>query len=305
MTAQDRGWGSGWPYCQNSRIVGMSIHGVEFPGGVRDDVKPVLKWVADEFHRRVEFLHRGWCWGFSCRAIGDTRIPSNHSWGLAIDINAPNHPQGVRGTFSKNQEKMCRKIARSAGCRWGGDYSTTVDEMHFEFMGTPSEARDLKNKLHITETTETIGELMLNRHDSGQSVKQWQQALKAWNKNALPKSGADGEYGQETADWTVEFQHAHGLPGGMVTPVEWYVMALVLYTASDVARPDIQGNMMQQLNWIRENTSKLRQDAKSGGFLNLNETEIAEALAPKLKVNKTIVENALREYFRSIFNSGD
>jgi hypothetical protein len=29
------------------------------------------------------------------------------------------------------------------GFRWGGDYSSTKDWMHFEFMGTPADVREL------------------------------------------------------------------------------------------------------------------------------------------------------------------
>lgn len=262
MTAQDKGWGPGWPNCQRSRIVDLFVHGVDFPGGVREEAKPVLIWVADQFHRRIEYLHEGWCWGFSCRAIGGTRVPSNHSWGLAIDINAPNHPQGVRHTFDNGQRNWCRKIARAAGCRWGGDYSTTVDEMHFEFMGTPSEARHLANKLDLTQTIETVGETMLNRHDSGQAVKQWQQALMAWDKNALSKGGADGDYGDETVNWTAKFQEQNRLPVGMVTPIEWTVMALELYKKDDPATAPVNsgGKASDDDRNIMEFVRKIRAD---------------------------------------------
>lgn len=57
------------------------------------------------------------------------------------DLNATLHPRGVRGTFkTRRQLSAIRRILAStfdakAGrnvVRWGGDYKTTVDEMHFE-----------------------------------------------------------------------------------------------------------------------------------------------------------------------------
>jgi hypothetical protein len=127
-------------------MVDLEIVGVGFPGGVHREVAPLMRamllrsiqagWVA---------LHDGWCWGYANRPIktsngGFTETPSNHSWGLAIDVNAPENPFG--GTSHKIPEAM-GDFWEAAGFRWGGHYSSTKDWMHFEFMGTPEDARPL------------------------------------------------------------------------------------------------------------------------------------------------------------------
>ena len=53
---------------------------------------------------------------------------------------------------------------------------------------------------------------MLKQGSKGAAVKQFQQALQAWEPAALPKHGADGDYGTETVDWVGKYQEALGLP---------------------------------------------------------------------------------------------
>jgi hypothetical protein len=42
----------------------------------------------------------------------------------------------------------------------------------------------------------------------GVAVRRFQQALRRWNPQALPRFGADGHYGGETVDWVSRFQTA-------------------------------------------------------------------------------------------------
>lgn len=140
MSAADRGWGPGWPDCQRDKIVDLTVGTVQFPGGVRREVKQIFADFLLEFHMTVEKLVPGWCWGFECRAIRDSDRPSNHSWGLAVDINAPRHPMGKEGTFSSQQAQRIRVLCDRYGMRWGGDYSGRKDEMHVEYMGTRQQA---------------------------------------------------------------------------------------------------------------------------------------------------------------------
>lgn len=146
MGAEDRGWG--WPASQRRNIVGLSVAGVDFPGGVNEVAAPVMASLARQLHEHVEAARDGWCWGYAYRRIrGSSTRWSNHAWGLAIDFNAPRHPMGLRGTFSADEARRCRVIAHRHGCRWGGDYTGRPDEMHFEFMGTPDAARRLARDL--------------------------------------------------------------------------------------------------------------------------------------------------------------
>lgn len=55
--------------------------------------------------------------------------------------------------------------------------------------------------------------------DRGQAVKNWQQDLLKWDSLALPRFGADGDFGDETDFWTLKFQKSVGLKvDGLVGP---------------------------------------------------------------------------------------
>lgn len=125
---------NGWS--ANDRSV---IGSYALPGGRialrAGDVSVVLLWVANRFHKRVERLEWPGNWGYAERNIrGSSTTLSNHASGTAIDLNAPRHPLGVRGTFSASQVRAIHDIVASTGgaVRWGGDYRGRVDEMHFE-----------------------------------------------------------------------------------------------------------------------------------------------------------------------------
>jgi hypothetical protein len=75
-------------------------------------------------------------WGFACRAIANTRRASNHSWGLAIDINAPSNPYSI--TFHTNIPPQVVNDWEVCGWYWGGRYTVKKDTMHFEYIGNPT-----------------------------------------------------------------------------------------------------------------------------------------------------------------------
>lgn len=47
--------------------------------------------------------------------------------------------------------------------------------------------------------------------DVGEAVKKFQQGLIGWNSNALPRFGADGDFGDETEEWVKNFQDSQDL----------------------------------------------------------------------------------------------
>jgi hypothetical protein len=107
------------------------------------DVATVLLEVARRFHGEVESIEGGVRddWGWAYRPIrGQESGFSNHASGTAIDLNATKHPRGVKGTFSAAKKRTVRGIlaatrdARTGRqvVRWGEEYTTTVDGMHFE-----------------------------------------------------------------------------------------------------------------------------------------------------------------------------
>jgi hypothetical protein len=136
-------WGSGWPSCQSDKAVPLAVRlnsggTVDFPGGVRREALELFSLLLGEADRRGYKLVDGWCWGGACRPIktpsgvlGTT--PSNHSWFLAIDVNAPENAFG--GSTHTIPDWMV-ELFRQYGFGWGGDWSGTKDWMHFEYLGS-------------------------------------------------------------------------------------------------------------------------------------------------------------------------
>lgn len=153
MSAQDRGWGPGWPNCQRSRIVTIvRADGLRLP--VRAELVDLTTLLLDLTELSGYDVLPGQTWGFACRAISGTSVPSNHSWGLADDLNAPSNPyasaawhaRNARGTRPFGLAIVCDipqavvEMWEAHGYRWGGRYRTKPDPMHFEFMGSPADA---------------------------------------------------------------------------------------------------------------------------------------------------------------------
>lgn len=160
-------WGSGWPNCDTSSIVTVVTDGgIKLP--VRKAIGPlVVGLVRDLEKARGKKFTVGWCWGFACRSISGSSTPSNHSWGLAVDLDAPQNPMmsaathnaahPLRKTFKggkvlrSTMPDNASEIAARWGFRWGGDYTTTPDPMHFEFMGSRDEAKDRVKSLNVED----------------------------------------------------------------------------------------------------------------------------------------------------------
>lgn len=82
----------------------------------------------------------------NCRAIAGTNQPSNHSWGTAVDINAPVNPR--KRPLTTNIPRSVREMWKAHGFRWGGDFQNSVpDAMHFEFTGSVADARAITARL--------------------------------------------------------------------------------------------------------------------------------------------------------------
>jgi hypothetical protein len=54
-------------------------------------------------------------------------------------------------------------------------------------------------------------EMVLAQGMENAAVKRFQECLLAWNPDALPKHGADGDFGAETVEWVGQFQTSFGL----------------------------------------------------------------------------------------------
>jgi hypothetical protein len=150
---------NGWPASPALVVVPISAGGVRVT--VAPACAPLLEHVMQRFHATVEPLVDGWCWGFAYRTVIASSSVSNHSSGTAVDLNAPRHPLGAVGTFTASQVAAIRVLlAECSGLvRWGGDYTTRKDEMHFEVVGTAAQVAAWRPPGTATQPTEGDGDM--------------------------------------------------------------------------------------------------------------------------------------------------
>lgn len=137
-----RGWGKGWPTDRSAdmRTVRAARSGAKFT--VHKDIAPIVKYLIDEVERRGYLIDHGPAdvdddWSYANRPIRGRNTPSNHSWGLAIDINAQDFPLGSR----KRLPQWIVDLFKNMHFEYGGDWSGRKDPMHFEFAGSRSQAQ--------------------------------------------------------------------------------------------------------------------------------------------------------------------
>lgn len=148
-----KGWGPGWPSCQEDKIVPDDV----FAGGVHRRIKKLVDLLEDEIKRRGYHFQDPGCWGFACRGTkggsGDT--PSFHSWGLALDFNAPQNPMNFddpgaafRASDIAQHNRWLVGFMKRYGFFWLGGTATSPigDPMHFSFCGTPADADRMTKK---------------------------------------------------------------------------------------------------------------------------------------------------------------
>lgn len=229
-------WGSGWPACQFGKInrafsVRTRWGTVTFPGGVHVEIQELLERLVKETANRgyrfgTEENPSHGCWGFACRAIAGTSTPSNHSWGLAVDINAPSNPRGKK--LKTNMPSWMPDLWNAYGFRWGGDYVKDPDAMHYEFMGSRHDAVLMTQQARARR----LGEIrttpprnlkpdfpgVIKSGSKGEAVKVWQRRF---NKNGYGLV-VDGVAGNATNHVIRHFQRKKNLTvDGVAGPKTW------------------------------------------------------------------------------------
>lgn len=97
-------------------------------------------------------------WGYCYRPVRgyedewkhshDPRYLSNHSWGLAVDINSATNPLSTNGKTVTDMPKNIVAIARQWGLDWGGAYKgRRRDAMHFEWTASRDAAKTRTREL--------------------------------------------------------------------------------------------------------------------------------------------------------------
>ncbi len=128
------------------------------PGVRAGDVATVLFYVASQLHLRVEsgdLYTTGDEWGYSYRQNRNANNLSCHASGTAFDWNATRHPNGKRGTFTKQQVATIRVILGQVAnvVTWGGDFIGTPDEMHFEISGSAAQVAAVAARIRANSAT--------------------------------------------------------------------------------------------------------------------------------------------------------
>lgn len=197
---------NGWPASRDPSSISVkpfTVAGRSFPGGVKaGSVATVLRYVASQYHLRVESLYYGSTdkddWGYSYRRIGGSSVLSNHSSGTAIDVNATTNAQGSGFSHTYAQVKVIRAILREVGgvVVWGGDFRHS-DPMHFEIKGSGAAVKAVAARL--VSPPWYRHELYVNGSDPakwfrGEDVKVVQRRL------GFTGTAVDGVYGPVTRD---------------------------------------------------------------------------------------------------------
>jgi len=146
---------NGYPASKDPAEIGIKSYSVD--GTARrlrcaESVGPLLAAFAAEFHKLIEPIDEGTFddWAYAYRMVrGDPTRLSCHSSGTAIDLNATKHPLGKYDTFAAEKVPMIRALAKKYGLKWGGDFKTRPDDMHFEISIGPAKAAELITKLGL------------------------------------------------------------------------------------------------------------------------------------------------------------
>lgn len=228
--AQDRGWGPGWPHCQDDKQVRVTGGGVSV--NCRREIAPLVKKALDDTVATGYHLNQAETGAFCCRPIGGTNTASNHSWGLAVDLN------WNQNEFSRSPHYTITREAiacwKRLGFSWGGDWSGKKDTMHMEFNGTPNAASRLVQSISSAppvgpppiSPNGVCGEAhpIIKRGARGPAVNHLQYFL--------IRSGAtikgDGDFGQATEQavrshqqWIHDNRNNTVTSDGVVGPVTW------------------------------------------------------------------------------------
>lgn len=227
--AQARGWGPGWPTERNRDQVRVArVGGTPVKTWVHRGIAPLvtegLRRTEDEINYDVRMLG-----GYCSRSIRGSRSPSNHSWGLAIDINWDKNPM-LSGRLVTDFPPQMVAMWKSLGFAWGGDYRSRKDSMHFEFVGTPAQAAALTAALdppvvgvrELPPGPDGVPRPVLRRGAKGPSVTLLQQGLNACGG----KIGVDGIFGGQTLGNVIAFQRRCQLMAdGIVGARTWTALA--------------------------------------------------------------------------------
>lgn len=194
--AKARGWGSGWPNCQRNKMTTVQAAGVTIL--VRKEIAPLVGTLLRATELLGYNVKNGQTWGFACRPIRGTESPSNHSWGLAVDLNSVANPMSSR--FQSDIPPVVVHMWEACGFYWGGRYENRPDPMHFEYLGGPD---DVMKDFHQAQKYLTKGDTKSNSSSSpwkyyNETAKPGSRVIRRWDR------GDDVRYLQDKLDVEVD-----------------------------------------------------------------------------------------------------
>ena len=139
-----KGWGSGWPQDRSHDMARVKADRSGTAVNVHKRIARLVDLLLDETERRGYRLDKTQTGGYNNRPIKGTSKPSNHSWGLAVDLNWRRNPEHFDGIVKTDFPPWLPKLWARYGFAWGANYrGRHKDPMHLEFMGSPDDADDM------------------------------------------------------------------------------------------------------------------------------------------------------------------
>ena len=172
------------------------------------------------------------------RVIAGTSILSNHSWPTAIDINPAKNPMRYDNKLVTDIPSQVVAIFKKHGFKWGGEYRTVKDAMHFEYLGEPVKDYPSKRVLKLRP-------ILMN----GDDVTEAQQLLIYYGYNLI----ANGIFDVRTDAMVRSFQASKMLEvDGIIGKITWSEL-----TAKKRDRVLKQGDKGQDVVWIQKVLRKI------------------------------------------------
>lgn len=162
-------------------------------------------------------------------------IRGGHTFGH----NSVSHGVCVMGNFDRVVPspglitRLAELVRHGHGRNW---WPAQVSGGHRDVRATSCPGRNLyaeideMNRQAIADDVEDP--MSVRPGDTGEAVRKFQLALRGWNSQALPRFGADGEYGNETESWVRNFQASQDVTVSGV--IDGVTAALLLEYRADI-----------------------------------------------------------------------
>lgn len=187
--ATARGWGTATaPGYREQHITSCKAGGISVP--VHKAVADVFRYLFTKMSEHYTLAGYADDWGYCLRCIRGTGpglhdpscVLSNHSWGLAVDLDASVNPM-TKDLHAAHEfiRAVVDPILAPFGGRlvWGGEYTgPRKDYMHFEYVGPLSAAAAdsaLARQILAKPATAWVD---LSRNSTGGQVRRVQHALR-------------------------------------------------------------------------------------------------------------------------------